>query len=111
MNVSMLEGMLYIIETSNFVGLNAIVPNVGLELWLAYLEYICRNNTDVTKIDKLFSQAIQQVGPENDPSSKVSRWYGRLLAKRGDMASARKIWSGIMAHQQNKGKEIDVSIF
>lgn len=89
-----------------FVGLSSISPNVGLELWLSYLEYICRNNSDPIKIDKLFSQAIQQIGVENDSSSKLSRWYARLLAKRGDMLSARKIWNGIMGHQANKGEKI-----
>lgn len=86
-----------------FVGLNSISPNVGLELWLSYLECVCRNNSDTTKIDKLFSQATPQFGIENDPSSKISRWYARILAKRGDMPSARKIWNGIMSHQANKG--------
>lgn len=89
-----------------FVGLNSISPNVGLELWLSYLEYICRNNSDPTKIDKLFAQAIQQFGVENDSSSKVSRWYARLLTKRGDMLSARKIWNSIMSHQANKGEKV-----
>lgn len=92
-----------------FVGLSSISPNVGLELWLSYLEYICRNNIDPIKIDKLFSQAIQQIGVENDSSCKLSRWHARLLAKRGDMLSARKIWNGIMGHQANKGEKIIVT--
>lgn len=89
-----------------FVGLNSISPNVGLELWLSYLEYICRTNSDTTKIDKIFSQAMEQFGIENDPFSKINRWYARMLAKRGDMVSARKIWNGIMSHQVNKGEQM-----
>lgn len=80
------------------------MPNPGLELWLTYLEYICRNNNDTTKVDKLFSEAMQQLCTETDPSSKVSKWHARLLAKRGDMSSARKIWNSIMSHQPNKGR-------
>lgn len=93
-----------------FVGLSSISPNVGLQLWLSYLEYICRNNSDPIKIDKLFSQAVEQFGVENDSSSKVSRWYARLLAKRGDMFSARKIWNGILGHQANKGEKVVVTM-
>lgn len=87
-------------------GLNSISPpSFGLELWLTYLEYIHRNNTDLNKVDKLFSQAVQQLGVENDPS-KVSKWHARILAKRGDMQGARKIWNHIMSPKANKGKNV-----
>lgn len=55
------------------------------------------------KEDKLFSQAIHQLGFENDPSGKLSRWHARILAKRGDLPIARKIWSNIVRQPQMKG--------
>ncbi|XP_018578605.1 squamous cell carcinoma antigen recognized by T-cells 3 isoform X1 [Anoplophora glabripennis] len=84
-------------------GISSISPAHGLELWLSYLEYVHRNCKDVEKEDKLFSQAIQQLEFENDPSYKLSRWHARILAKRGDISTARKIWNKIVRYPQVKG--------
>uniref|UniRef100_A0A6P7FTK9 Squamous cell carcinoma antigen recognized by T-cells 3-like n=1 Tax=Diabrotica virgifera virgifera TaxID=50390 RepID=A0A6P7FTK9_DIAVI len=84
-------------------GVINISPSPPLEFWFSFLEYYHRNSDDQKKLDKLFSQAVQQIGHENDPIYKVSRWHARLLAKRGDMESARKVWNNIVNDQQNKG--------
>ncbi|KAJ8924369.1 hypothetical protein NQ315_007165 [Exocentrus adspersus] len=81
-------------------GLSSISPTPGLELWISYLEYVCRNSRD--KIDELFSQAIDQLGYENDPSVKLSRWYARIKAEH-DIFAARKIWNSILQHPKFKG--------
>lgn len=86
-------------------GINSISPNPGLELWLSYLEYIHRKTKDVdnVKLDRIFDQATQQLHGV-DVSCKISRWYARILAKRGDMKGARKIWNNILSQQNNKGR-------
>ncbi|KAJ8962585.1 hypothetical protein NQ318_000978 [Aromia moschata] len=83
-------------------GTSSISPAPGLELWLSYLENVRRTSEDAEKLDKLFSQAIQQLGFENDPLCKLNRWHARLLAKRGDMPAARKIWNSILHQTSNK---------
>lgn len=90
-----------------FLGLTSTSPSPGLDLWLTYLEYICRNSKDTNKIDKLFIKGIEQLGFENDPSSKLTRWHARLLAKRGDIGSAKKKWNSIMSHEANRSKMIN----
>ncbi|KAJ8978971.1 hypothetical protein NQ317_001443 [Molorchus minor] len=84
-------------------GIQSISPAPGLELWLTYLEYVHRNSKDVEKLDKLFSQAIQQFTFEKDPCCKLSRLHARLLAKRGDIHTAHKIWGKILHQAENKG--------
>ncbi|XP_030753362.1 squamous cell carcinoma antigen recognized by T-cells 3 [Sitophilus oryzae] len=84
-------------------GISNIAPSPGLELWLAYLEYTHRVVGSPEKLDKLFNQAIQQLGFENDAQCKVGRLFSRILGHRGDMKAARKIWSHILGKPQNKG--------
>ncbi|KAH1015492.1 squamous cell carcinoma antigen recognized by T-cells 3 [Dendroctonus ponderosae] len=74
----------------------SISPNPGLELWLAYLEYYHRVVGSTEKLDTLFNQAIHQLGLENDSQCKVSRFFTRILAQRGAIKDARKIWGQII---------------
>lgn len=85
-------------------GIASMSPSPSLELWLSYLEYNHRVVGSPEKLDKLFNQAIEQIGFENDPQCKISRLFGRILAHRGDMKTARKIWLKIMSNPQNKGR-------
>lgn len=73
-----------------------------MELWLAYLEYNIRKSSD-DKLNKLFEQAGKQVGYEGDPTCKVNRLYARMVAKKGDVKTARKLWDGVLHQPQNKG--------
>ncbi|CAG9862009.1 unnamed protein product [Phyllotreta striolata] len=82
-------------------GLTSINPSPPLEFWCSFLEYYCRNCRDQPKVDKLFSKALEHVQTV-DPSWKLSRWYARLLASRGDLAEARKIWSDILSDPNMK---------
>lgn len=84
-----------------FLGLTSIAPSPGLDLWLTYLEYNRRTSTD-EKLYKLFQQAIEQLDFASDPSCKVKRLYSRILAKKGNIPPARKLWSGIFHQPQNK---------
>ncbi|CAH1183008.1 unnamed protein product [Ceutorhynchus assimilis] len=84
-------------------GISAISPLPGLDLWLAYLEYTHRCVGSPEKLDKLFNTAIQQLGFENDPQCKISRLFCRILAHRGDMKEARKIYGHILSKSTNKG--------
>ncbi|KAJ8928201.1 hypothetical protein NQ314_019264 [Rhamnusium bicolor] len=75
----------------------SISPAPGLDLWVTYLEYVHRNLNDVEKLDKLFSQAIQQFGFENDPSCKLSSasvWleYANLERQYGDTNKLRSLF-------------------
>ncbi|XP_057655116.1 squamous cell carcinoma antigen recognized by T-cells 3 isoform X1 [Diorhabda carinulata] len=83
-------------------GLTKINPSPAVEFWQSFLEYYHRNCEDHTKLTKLFLQASEQITPDSDPTFKLTRWYARVLAKRGDMESVRKLWSNIMSHQQSK---------
>ncbi|KAL1512612.1 hypothetical protein ABEB36_002175 [Hypothenemus hampei] len=82
--------------------IESISPNPGLELWFSYLEYNHRCVGSAEKLDKLFHQAMQQLGFAHDPQSKVSRFYSRILAHRGDIKKARKVWGQILAQPPNK---------
>lgn len=82
-------------------GIASIAPAPGLDLWLTYLEYNHRKS-DAQIVDKLFVQAIEALGHHNDPTCKLSRFHARILAKRGEMVAARKLWTSILHEPQNK---------
>ncbi|XP_050295375.1 squamous cell carcinoma antigen recognized by T-cells 3 [Anthonomus grandis grandis] len=84
-------------------GISSIAPSPGLELWLTYLEYNHRCVGSPEKLDRLFNQAIQQLGFENDPQAKIGRLFSRILAHRGNMKEARKVWNQIIVKSANKG--------
>ncbi|CAH0550896.1 unnamed protein product [Brassicogethes aeneus] len=82
-------------------GISNICPP-GLELWLSYLEYSCRSKPPIEKLDKLFDQARHQFTYETDPTSKITKWFAISLAKRGEMAQAKKMWKAILQKPENK---------
>lgn len=78
------------------------IPPPGVELWLVYIEYVRRNEKSTDKLHKLFQQAIEQIGYENDPTCKLLRWQARLFAAEGKIVEARKIWGEILKHRQHR---------
>lgn len=78
------------------------VPPPGLELWLAYVEYVRRNEKSLEKLHKLFKQAIEQIGHQGDPTCKLLRWQARLFAADGKMDDARKNWGEILKNKQHR---------
>lgn len=80
----------------------ASIATTGLELWLSYLEYAYRSNQPIEKLDKLFDQARHNFTIETDPSFKISKWWATLLAKRGNMIQAKKIWKDILSLNENR---------
>lgn len=53
-------------------GIACIAPP-RLELWFAYIEYVRRNVKSEERLEKLFTQAVEQVGVDGDPSYKLYR--------------------------------------
>lgn len=80
----------------------ACISPPGLELWIAYIEYVHRNEKSTEKLHKLFHQAIEQIGHEGDPACKLLRWQARLLAADGKMTEARKNWGEILKNRQHR---------
>lgn len=76
------------------------IPPPGLELWLAYIEYVRRNEKSLEKLHKLFKQAIEQIGYNGDPTYKLLRWQARLFAAEGKIDEARKNWGEILKNRQ-----------
>lgn len=76
-------------------GLAAVSPSPGLDLWLTYLEYVKRGSDDAAGLLKLFEQATKQLDETGDPTSAVPRWHAVVLAQKGDMAGARRVWSQV----------------
>lgn len=83
-------------------GINSSGSTSSLDLWLSYVEYVYRVVGDIERLNKLFKQALEQVGYNNDPESKLLRLQARLLARKGDIKEARKVLSRIMSVQRNK---------
>lgn len=81
------------------------IGNLGAqncELWLAYLEYVSRNCEDKEKVCKSFDQALEQLKYHEEGEVKIVKWYGRVLAKNGDMQGARRLWKDLLKNPKNK---------
>lgn len=80
----------------------SFIPPPGLDLWLAYIEFVRRNEKSNEKLHKLFYQAIEQIGYEGDPTCKLLRWQARLFAAEGKISEARKNWGEILKNRQHR---------
>ncbi|KAK5648331.1 hypothetical protein RI129_003223 [Pyrocoelia pectoralis] len=84
-------------------GLVSIAPSPGINLWLAYIEFIRRSSASSEHLHKIISQGADHLGETGDPSFKLLRLQARLYARADNMTEARRIWSNILYCPTNKG--------
>lgn len=83
-------------------GLVSIAPSPGLNLWLAYIEFIRRSSTAPEHLHKIITQGAEHLGETGDPTFKLLRLQARLYARAGNMTEAQRIWSSILQYSSNK---------